>query len=532
MHDISPGINGTSSLPFKWGDTQNPRNMKNYAVYETGLIIAGANENNEVGERLQDFLLDWLESESGEFGAIDPITRYLLIYNPYVTRGDHTTSATSLYSAGEQQFVGRTGWTTSDSWFMAHFAPIREIDHDYSSFGEFQYWKNDTWAVTHPLAYQGTNNDTRGTNGVSLKGVGLWLYGPHEYREVQAQERETTLANYLYITGTQGGSIVWEKFWGMPHTFFHEHTRSFVWLPDWDVVVIHDRTNADTDPDLTYPSPTLKSWMTARPLKEIYFHTRKSPVAQDVGGGSAVAKVTPTHTDNYSEWEYHDTNKIRITHLLPVSHDYYLEDEDDLYVWPPYPWHGSPFDYEKNSHIRIVPTSTNKWDTFLNVWDVYDTGTPATVTLVQDTRNDVDGALITKGTENVLVAFNAVQGTDVPDRWKGDADCTPGSSGGFGCHDKVAVAAVLDNVRIRDASYSLTFTPAGGSTTKALLFDLDTNTEWDYNIDGGANADLTVDANGIGVIDITDTGEITLNVIAGDAIPVSAQTDSLPKGTT
>ncbi len=497
IHEVSPGVSNSVSQPYQWGDTQDIRDLQSFYRFETCLSLAGlANRASaSIADEIQDFCMDYLESSS--LTTLDPYPRGFIVFDPTNTRGNHATLGKTFYAPGQGIMLSRSGWTLGDSLLGVHMPGwmtfdrangSSQIDHSVILFGEFQLWKNGAWAITHPLTYGGPSLDSRGSNGLTHAGVAAAAgigTGPREYRSVQAQE-ENTSHGYVYITGTQGGSFTFSGAWNMPPTFLMEHTRSIVYLPSWDVVVVHDRSNSKTPVTTGYGSE-LKTWMDSRPRKELYVH---SP-------------VSPTLSSGFIEWIYSGSDKTRVTHLLPSSVTRTIENEAT--VWNAgYYGIGSTSNTEKKYHTIIKPSVDQQWDTFLNVWQPY-SRMPATVTLVQDTTNKVDGALITSGTSNRLLVFNARQGPDVPDRKL---------SAGFGYYAP-GVAAVLDVVRKRLAptgAYSLTFTVAGGSTTKALLFDLDTSATWEYTVNGGAGTPFTPNAKGVGVVDLTQTGSITLAV--------------------
>ena len=505
IHQISPQISETSQ-PWNWGDNGSPRSLRSFYSFETALVLAGANTGTATGQIMQDFVMDWVATSSVD--SIDPYPRGFLLFDPYATRGNHASLDGDFYASGMGLVSDRTGWTTTDSWFMtqfssrnSHSASSGAVHHTTRHWGTLQLWKGDEWAFTYPQCYGGPCIDSRASNGVAVRGLPGGYYAPIEYRAVTAQERETTLANYLYVSGTAGGSIQFDGTSALAETFIHELTRSVVWLPAWDLFVVHDRVNA-TEPtiDTVSLSEVSEAWINDSERTTLYVHT----------------PVSPTQTSNYTDWIYSGALHSRVTHLLPAASTRTIVDESALFTTGYYQlgsWNGN----EKKYHVKVVPDVDAQFTTFLNVWDAYAAGTPKTATLTQDTGNHVDGVLVSDGTTNILTTFSAIQGPNLTgvgySSWPAGND------------------TVLATVRVRVTGFSLTFTPAANTTTTAILFDLDTGTSWDYNIDGGANSSLTVDANGIGVIDITDTGAITLNVLAGGAVPVIVETASLPEGT-
>lgn len=498
IHTLIPGAaNLATSQPYLWGDTQTPRTYNAYYYYETALVIAGLAQGTTNGARLND----WVATKEAtvSLSILDPWARAFLVFNPYDTRENFTTSPLTKVATGVGMVNSRTGWAAGDSWFMTHYPPPWLVDHPVAYFGEFQLWKDGTWAFTHPQCYGGPCIDGRGSNGLTIAGVPAWIYYPREYRKLQHYKRETENANFMYTLGTQGGSIVKENYFAMPTTFFMEHTRALLWLPDWDVIVAHDRTNAKTP---TYPNITaLRTWMQSRPRKELYIH---SP-------------VSPTQESNYVGWEYSPGKFARVTYLLPEDPVVTIENEATTWVTGYYST-GTMAASEKKFHTIVKPSSDQQWDTFLTVWDAYGITAPTTTTLIQDTSAQVNAVLLSKSDTGYLISFNAIQGADVPERLL---------VAGFGFYTGEA-ATILDTVHYRSTGFELTFTNPG--TTKAVLTDLDVNTTWEYTINGGATQDLTVDSDGIGIIPISTAGNVTLTVIAGGVIPPIIQTSALSAG--
>lgn len=518
IHAHTPGISATASLPYQWGDVQSARSMMNHYRWETCISLAGVTGGTTIGPKIQDFCLDYLASST--LAAIDPYPRGFYVFDPDATRGDYTTLDLTHYASGEQILLSRTGWTASDSMFGAQLGPWTSvkapgavgaslgdqslIDHGVSVLGEFQLWKGGAWAITHPISYGGTSNDPRGTNGLTHGGLGAGgsglEYAPREYRKTHATKADDA-NGYVYAVATEGGSVVGSGFYNMPAQFVMEHTRSLVYLPALDIIAVHDRSNSKLPSDVgtTGYSAAAKAWIDSRPRRELWIH---SPVSATVA-------------DGYLEWAYSGSNKTRVNHLLPTTYNRTEYTGTDLNAL----WNSGGLGVsERKFYTILTPASDSQWQTLLNVWDAYGVGTPATTTLVQDTSTKVDAALITKGSASYLLAFNAVQAPDIPTRTL---------SGGFGYY-AAGTSAILDAAYIRETSFSLAYTAT--QATKAVLFGLDTGTEWTYQVNGSEAAPLTVSAEGIGVIDIATTGAVTLDVLAGGDLPVQIQTGSLPHG--
>jgi hypothetical protein len=488
MHLLTPNSGAGPIQPWVWGDTQNPRLWPAYYAYETALVLAGVTKGTPPGPFIQDWVLD--REEASTIKSLDPFPRGFLVFDPYATRGDYTSTATTRYVPGVQMLNSRTGWGASDSWFGAHFPPVGIVDHPITYWGAFQLWKNGKWAITHPRCYGGPCVDSRGSNGLSFSGNPAWVYGPREYRSEVTTRSQTSIVNFDYAAGTMGGSIERNHRYAGSASFIMEHTRSLVWLRDWDVIIAYDRANSKA-PSLPTQSVSASyvTWTKSRPRKELYVHTA----------------VSPTQGANYTDWIYDGSSAhTRVTHLLPASSTKTIEDEKALWVAGYYSL-GWMYASEKKFHVRIVPTDTNQWEPFLNVWDAYGTSSPSTVSLVEDATHHAQGAIITRGAQNVLTMFNATQGSDLPGP-------VPVAGGYYDwVKTEPTASTILSTVRLRSYGYEVIFA-AGSNNTKAILFDLDPSTDWMYQVNGGTAVGLAVSAEGIGIVDIPATGTVTLTV--------------------
>jgi len=387
------------------------------------------------------------------------------------------------------------------------------MDHAPAAWGQFEIWGEGEFKLTHPQGYGIPSMDCRGSNTVCLAGhPAASLFGPREYRGTPVWENNET-EGYTYFAATMGGQLYKTAQYLMPPTFLMEDTRSFMWFPDKDTIITYDRANAK-DPvalgGMEGYSAALRVYMEAIPaLKYLNVHSQFLPSLQS----------------GYVGWTLASGTQVRVNHLLPASVNRTIVNEATAWVEgliPPFFFLGYwPSAAEKDYHVRISPTTTQQWDTFLNCWD-YDAGTPVACALVQDTSNKVDCALLASGTTNRLACFNALQGPDIPNRTL---------VGQFGYYT-AGVPAILDNVRKRVTGFTVVPTFAGGTTTKVTIADLDTSKTWSYQINGGGSVGLTPTAAGVGTIALTQTGAVTIAVSTTGVADLAVSTTSpFPNGT-
>lgn len=504
---------------YQWGDSEHPDDLMLYYRIEQLMVFSGLNKGNSAGQYAQAMIQDLMTKYPGvgQGNPVDPYGAGFFVYDPYLSPLAVSGLPLKRFTTGWQLFTFKESWTdTASAYFNAHFAPEPWVDHSPAYWGAWKLYNNGEWVFDHPIGYAGPSLDARGTSGLSIAGVPIieGAKGPREYKVVTAQEHDAT-NGFVYITGTAGGNIYGSGF-AIPPTFVMENTRSIVYVPALDAVVVHDRSSANDGRidgfDSAYAQP--KTWMQSRPyLKELYVAT---PVNPNVG------------TAGVTSWATVSNGTAKVFHLLPTSITRTVENEATVFADGTYGtgyWNNGASGPERKYHVIVSPSADNKWDTFLNVWHHY-SSTAVTPTLVQDTSNKVDAVLLARSGTNYLLAFNAIQGPDLFQRIKWpDCSAAPATCWTYDSRNP----ALLATVRIRNSSYSLSFTgPTGG--TKAVLFDLDTGTTWDYKINAGAAQDLTVDSSGVGVVDISATGAVTLEVIAAGTLPVSITTASLPSG--
>ena len=112
MHNISPGINDARSERRQWSDDERPRVLYGRGTWPYMAAAAGACEGLSVGPRIQDFVMDWMDTVAN-IETLHPEAWFLHTFNPYATRGDHTTTPKTKASTGVGMFSSRTGWAES-----------------------------------------------------------------------------------------------------------------------------------------------------------------------------------------------------------------------------------------------------------------------------------------------------------------------------------------------------------------------------------------------------------------------------------
>ncbi len=498
IQELAPDL----TQSYQWGDNQDPRSMRLFRRMPMLNMLSGLLQNNAaVGTSLHHFR----DALAAIANAIDPYAhgdeadpRSFVLFNPYAASADwHGAVASGLhYAPGQGIMFVHNGWNPDDSFFGAHMPGRVNVDHEVWFMGNFQLRRNGEWAITHPIGYD--SNEGFEVNGMTFAGFSSM----REARGPVAQEFGPN-GSYAYVAGTTGGSWYSPGWWNPPARFLHEWTRSLFYLPSTDkrsdTIIVFDRTNAQRPQDLQaydgYNSTDRSRIEGASQLKEWILH----------------APVSPNLTSGNISWNTPGGQQVRVSTLLPASQQRSVYDEHSVYM------PGFINDSEKRYQVRIQPSTTRQWDTFLNVVQVSSGSPTLSSSLLRSAGGEAEGVLVQRGGHNDVVAmFGAVQGPNLSfpsmdSNWKLKYDDPP-------------LFDQLKATRLLRAGYSLTFN-AGTSTTDCYLIDLDPARAWRIKVDNGTETTLTVSAQGVGRLTISGSGTHTLTLReAGAAAPPAADT--------
>ncbi len=187
--------------------------------------------------------------------------------------------------------------------------------------------------------------------------------------------------------------------------------------------------------------------------------------------------VAPILTPDAISWTTAGGQVVRVSTLEPLNQTRTIYDENQLWPSSQY-W--SFVDSEKHYQVRIVPTTEQRWDTFLNVVQVSDPGTALNNVGVQSTGGEAHGVLVQRG----------------------------------GLPDSLVMFGAQEAGRVMSTGYTVNWT-AGSSSTQLYLMDLDPTKSWSVRINGGTAVPLSVTPEGIGQLTVAGTGAQSLQLIAG-----------------
>jgi hypothetical protein len=483
IHELAPDL----TMPYQWGDVEQPRDLSIQRRVNFLGTLCGLLEADPLGPSFQQFTSDVMNvgppADPWSLGR-KPFSAFYMLYNPYAPAQDwRPLQPKSVYAPGQSLLFFHDGWDRAGSFFGAHSPPRTAADHEVKLFGDFQLYRKDEWAVTHPLGYSGPTIQNDGCNAMLLGSFSSMA----EFRAATAQESGGD-PDYAYLAGTTGGQGWKENSWQPPATFLHEWTRSLLYLPSGDkhsdTVVVFDRVNADNPKALPnfsrYTAADQAAVNNAPALKQWLLH----------------APVAPTVTGSTVGWQTAGGQNVLASTLLPQDARAVVYDEKQLWgsTWTVRP-------AEEKWQVRVLPGAERKWDTFLNVVQAYDGGTVLRNTVVRSAGGEAQGALVQRGgLADALVLFNARQGPDLPQ---------PALKSGFSLYNPDA-ARLLKSVRLLTSGYAAAWT-TDAPRTDLYLLDLDPARAWTACVDG-STVPLSVSGQGVGRLSVVGAGDHSLRL--------------------
>lgn len=463
IEELTPDLQAS----YQWGDNEHPRDLQlGYDRVTLLGMLAGFTQNDpQVGPYVNRLVSDLVAKYGATgWGSAEPYARLFFFYNPYAPQADWRTAVPAIhYASGVGRLDVHTGWAASDSYFGAHMASHTGVDHDVGYFGDFQIYRKGEWGITRPIGYGGPAVMGEGANSMVIAGLSsMATRGP-------VAEAGAADGSWAYIVGTTGGQYYTQPYWDPPPTFLYEWTRSIFYLPSADkksdTIITFYRVDADDPQNLPsldrYQANDLAAITSAPALKQWIIHT---PVA-------------PILTPDAISWTTAGGQVVRVSTLEPLNQTRTIYDENQLWPSSQY-W--SFVDSEKHYQVRIVPTTEQRWDTFLNVVQVSDPGTALNNVGVQSTGGEAHGVLVQRG----------------------------------GLPDSLVMFGAQEAGRVMSTGYTVNWT-AGSSSTQLYLMDLDPTKSWSVRINGGTAVPLSVTPEGIGQLTVAGTGAQSLQLIAG-----------------
>jgi hypothetical protein len=485
-------INGPAGPPWSNRGFQSVTYQFNRAAFLAGLL-----QGTKTGEYIQDFVQTFTVAQSATSGGTAfRVLNYngirgMLTFNPYAPRSDYR-QVLSGYAPGKGLLLYHTGWNnaTDSLWgttFREDGHPIVNYHQGWGPWGNFQLWRRGEWALTHPQGYGSqVVAEAIALNGIKHSG----LSGANDIRVRGADIGE----NYAYSWGSMGGQYdiglhVRPPF---PPVFLYEHTRELLYLPSTDklsdTILIYDRTSEDDPRDQQtqeYINASFDSWSAEHILRSPRDRTKQWIIHMP---------VEPRLNERTLTWRTQGGQSVRTEMLLPTDGFVRLVDEGadastslDFELGATF---RALFDAtEVHWQARLRPATKRRWDTFLNVVQVWNSTPRLTNTLVTGTNNS-QGVLVQRGAHNdVLAIFNGIPLAGDPP--------TPSATNHW-----------------RQTGFAVTWS-AASQTTECYVADLDPGRTWMYQLGGGAITPLPVSANGLGRVSLaTAAGALTLTVSA------------------
>jgi len=411
--------------------------------------------------------------------------------------GSIPSGITSHNSSGMGISYYHEGWGINDSFFMSQLQTRTRTDHDHNGFADFQLWRNDGWAITHPRTY--IYNDwveSYYNNATLVNG-----FFPSRYSESLKQTAYYSADNVLYHSGTAGGFQESEDYYNPPLQHIEEYTRTHFYMhnaDDSDSIIIFDRLNAC--------NPVTCIGNFTRYRADVENKVVASTKADGSGGGGhhrflMHSPVQPSKSSDRFTWTAENGETVYWDTLID---NYSVEYSNSFNI-------GGGSIRGMLWQTRLIPDSTATVQNLINVLHV---GSNPTVTKIIASSGEVAIATkIVSGTEEKVVIMNGTEETNLP-----SASTISGSyvTWNDNKHDD------LKNLRYFQQSFSITIPVT--TSAEVFIVDLDPTLTWTYTIDGGASNAMTVDSSSFSTFTITDTGNPVLLVQAtGAAEPTCAQ---------
>lgn len=519
---------------IQWGDEQEPHNLVNRQfVWMINMgMTQGLLHGTAAARRVQGQIND-LITKYGAFGSYNTMepkgqaqaSSMFTMFNPYETADDWKIHK-AYTGRGAGLLTYRSGWTANDSMFMGFFGRLPKltsgtkigqislVDHAvFGHHGDVMLWKNGESILDHPMGYTGYGFlGGEDANGPQIHGYG----GSLEYRSDNFATASDD--SHAYAVGTTGGSEFDLPYYQIPRISTHEWTREQLFVPGTtDTLLIYDRANVT---DLLDRS----QYLTAN--AGIYQNLTLSDSAPSAKIFVLHTPVSPTIVGNEISWFTPHAQAVKWTALLPATNTKQINNESTrttcIVLSGCFVWNTSYITdpAQRKFHVKLWPTTPQRWDTFLNVIQV---GTAGVVTL--KSANGAEGAHVTRpGQADLLAVFNGTQGANLA----------------LTAYDPSHKAA-LDVVRFRGVGYGPIAWTAVGSSTLAYLYDLDPTASWTLNIDGaGANA-IVPTSVGEYKFTVSGAGAHTITTVGSGAAPppdpvgcptITLSPTTLPAGTT
>ena len=457
---------------YQWGDELNPRTLQIKRRQTVVGMLAGLLQNDPTGPYIQELVQEFAQPDvyygEGEY----PYAMFFLTFNPYAPAADWRTANLPNTLFGDGLLYFHNGWGDNDSFFGMHMNPRVLVDHgDQVTYqGDFQLYRHGEWALTHPIGYASIANTGYGTNSMLMAGMSSM--------QIRGPIAEETGANYAYEVGTTYGSFYALQsngynngYYNPPPAYLPESTRSLLYLPSQDkhsdTIVVCDRTNCQNPQTLPlfsrYRTEDQKIIKSASALKQWCIH----------------APVAPAMDSSGLSWATAGGQHVHVSTLLPAQQSRTVINEA-TYTFPiPLGCLPSELKYQ----VRISPTVSQAWDVFLNVVQVYDSGTTLNSTLVTGSGSVAQGTLVQRsGNNDALIMFSAQ-----------------------------SAASSSVSADLLEAGYTASW-KSGAANTDLYLMDLDPNRSWSLSVDGQWNAAFKVSSQGVGRCTISGAGSHTLQL--------------------
>jgi len=479
---------------YQWGDIQEAHDLWYYHRNPLMSMVAGITKDPEVLYTIWDkFYFEYYPTicEGGVF----------LYADPYSTR-KQPSGLSYNYSSGRGLAFYHLGWDADDSFYGTQMFNHIGVDHEMESLNNFVLYRNGGWALTTPVGYINLD-DSPFSNTLMVSGA----FG--RVKEARGEIAFEAGDDYVYHVGTLGGAVYESTYYQPPDETVHEWTRSTLFhhnIDGSDSIIVFDRVNADN------PHTFVPQWKFDR-----YRDREKNRLLQSDGKHQWIIHMpeSPNQNGNVFSWQASNSEEVFLqTYMMDYTAQIIDELEHRSYNANPSLMGGTISQNELKYQLRLIPDSTETWQTFLNI--VHVGGAFTTQKFLSESGEEAVGLLldIEGGLQSILAIFNATKGPYI--------EPSPPDMYGNVPHDYGKLNDIAQSHYFKTGFNLSVETTA--SQTEVFMMDLDVNKGWSVSIDGAPSL-LNISSEGLVQFNVENEGVHQISLYIDNQCPIAVIAD-------
>ncbi len=466
---------------FDWGDIKSPRTHEKFRATQIYAALAALNNNDENMWHLYDEIGDDCGVRMG----------WTLFANPKATRAKD--SGQSAHNADEMGFAyWHEGWTANDTFFASRQSANPLVDHYQNVMEGFEVWKDGGWITSaRKHNYDQEYTEHAYTNGLLLFG------GFSGMREAKGQVNYEAGSDYMYHSGVSSGSFVNEgDEVGFP-PFVDEDSNQKLFrhnADETDTVFLYNRVKACKPSSLLCMSAGARAALEAR-SRENYERALAGtePPTENADSWRHIyvlnTDAAPSKSGNKFSWTDVDTTTaVEFYSFMEYTDNETVNMSTVSYYNNPYQFDGYHNASEKTGYqLRLELDTANGYTLYpiLNILHIGGAGGYTEIT--EASGEEVQGAMVETSSEWIVGLFSAED--DITTTWEG------GLTGNRVDYDPNRFTKAASMMEFKDGS-TVYFTIDNTNPVEVFVMGLDTDLDWTFKLDDGAQA-CTVSSAGI-----------------------------------